>query len=93
VYEIERVPIGAEEQIPGVIGESVQEIVLHEERAVFRKEAVPVERVRLVVKRVGEDRTFRDEIRRERVEVEDEDGREGQQAQQAEQGHEGRHRR
>ena len=93
VYEIERVPIGADEQVPGVIGESVQEIVLHEERAVFRKEAVPVERVRLVVKRVGEDRTFRDEIRRERVEVEDEGELEGQQGQEAEQGHEGRHRR
>jgi stress response protein YsnF/sporulation protein YlmC with PRC-barrel domain len=92
VYEIERVPVGADEQIPGVIGESVQEVVLHEERAVFRKEAVPVERIRLVVKRVGEDRTFRDEIRKERVEVEADGGREGQQAQQAEQG-QGRHRR
>jgi stress response protein YsnF len=95
VYEIERVPVGADEQIPGVIGESVQEVVLHEERAVFRKEAVPVERIRLVVKRVGEERTFRDEIRKERVEVEADGGREGQQgqqAQQAEQG-QGRHRR
>jgi stress response protein YsnF/sporulation protein YlmC with PRC-barrel domain len=92
VYEIERVPVGADEQVPGVIGESVQEVVLHEERAVFRKEAVPVERIRLVVKRVGEDRTFRDEIRKERVEVEADGGREGQQAQQAEQG-QGRHRR
>jgi stress response protein YsnF/sporulation protein YlmC with PRC-barrel domain len=95
VYEIERVPIAADEQIPGVIGESVQEVVLHEERAVFRKEAVPVERVRLVVKQVGEDRTFRDEIRKERVEVEADDGREGQQAQQAEDAEQGqgRHRR
>jgi stress response protein YsnF len=90
-YEIERVPIGADERIPGVIGESVQEIVLHEERAVFRKEAVPVERIRLVVKRVSEDRTLRDEIRKERVEVEAEDGHEGQPAEAARQ--EGRHRR
>jgi stress response protein YsnF/sporulation protein YlmC with PRC-barrel domain len=90
VYEIERVPIGADEQIRGVIGESVQEVILHEERAVFRKEAVPVERVRLVVKRVGEDRTFRDEVRKERVEVEDEGGSERQQAERPQ---EGRHRR
>jgi stress response protein YsnF len=90
-YEIERVPIGADERIPGVIGESVQEIVLHEERAVFRKEAVPVERIRLVVKRVSEDRTLRDEIRKERVEVEAEDGREGEPAEASRQ--EGRHRR
>jgi stress response protein YsnF len=93
VYEIERVPIGADEQIRGVIGESVQEIILHEERAVFRKEAVPVERVRLVVKRVGEDRTFRDEVRKERVEVEDEGASERRQTQQAERPQEGRHRR
>jgi stress response protein YsnF len=93
VYEIERVPIGADEQIRGVIGESVQEIILHEERAVFRKEAVPVERVRLVVKRVGEDRTFRDEVRKERVEVEDEGESDRQQTQQAERPQEGRHRR
>jgi stress response protein YsnF/sporulation protein YlmC with PRC-barrel domain len=91
VYEIERVPIAADEQIRGEIGESVQEIILHEERAVFRKEAVPVERVRLVVKRVGENRTFRDEIRRERVEVEPDGGSEGQPAEAARQ--EGRHRR
>jgi uncharacterized protein (TIGR02271 family) len=83
-YAIERVPIAAEEQIRGAIGEEgVQEIILHEERAVFRKEAVPVERVRLVVKRVGEDRTVRDEIRKERVEVEADGGREGQPAGQA----------
>jgi stress response protein YsnF len=93
VYEIERVPIGADEQIRGVIGESVQEIILHEERAVFRKEAVPVERVRLVVRRVGEDRTFRDEVRKERVEVEDEGGSERHQTQQADRPQEGRHRR
>jgi stress response protein YsnF/sporulation protein YlmC with PRC-barrel domain len=69
-YEIERVPITAEEQMRGVIAEGEQEIILHEERAVVRKETVPVERVRLVVRRVAEDRTLRDEIRKERIEVE-----------------------
>ncbi len=69
-YDIERVPIAAGEQISSDIGESVQELILHEERAVYQKEAVPVERVRLVTKRVGEDKTVRGEIRRERIEVE-----------------------
>jgi uncharacterized protein (TIGR02271 family) len=75
-YEIERVPISAEEQVRAEIAEGEQEIALHEERPVLHKEAVPVERVRLKVKRVDEDRTLRDEIRRERLEVED--GRRGE---------------
>ncbi len=70
-YDIERVPIGANEQIrAGDMGESVQEVILHEERAVYQKQAVPVERVRLVTKRVEEDQTIRGEIRRERIEIE-----------------------
>jgi stress response protein YsnF/sporulation protein YlmC with PRC-barrel domain len=73
-YEVERVPITPEERVRGVIAEAEQEIILHEERPVFRKEAVPVERVRLVAKRVEEDRTLRDEIRKERVEVEADGG-------------------
>ncbi|HEX3925013.1 MAG TPA: PRC and DUF2382 domain-containing protein [Streptosporangiaceae bacterium] len=75
-YEVERVPITAEDQIRGEIGEREQEITLHEERPVFRKETVAVERVRLSVRRVEEDRTFRDEIRKERIEIEA-DPREG----------------
>ena len=73
-YEGERVPITPEERVRGVIAEAEQEIILHEERPVFHKEAVPVERVRLVAKRVEEDRTLRDEIRKERVEVEADGG-------------------
>jgi uncharacterized protein (TIGR02271 family) len=69
-YEIEHVPITAEERLTGEIGESERELILHEERAVVRKETVPVERVRLVTKKVQEDRTVRDELRRERIEVE-----------------------
>ncbi len=69
-YDVERIPITAEERLRGVIEESEMEVILHEERAVLRKEAVPVERVRLVTKRVDEDRTVRDEIRRERIEIE-----------------------
>jgi uncharacterized protein (TIGR02271 family) len=70
-YEVERVPISAEERVRGEIAEGEQEIALHEERPVLHKEAVAVERVRLKKKRVDEDRTLRDEVRRERFEVED----------------------
>jgi uncharacterized protein (TIGR02271 family) len=74
--DVERVPITPDDQVSGVtMAEDQQEIILHEERAVFRKEAVPVERVRLVVRRVEEDRTFRDEVRKERIEIESDDGR------------------
>lgn len=68
-YEVEHIPITAEERARGPIAENDQELVLHEQRAVFTKEAVPVERVRLVAKRVDEDRTFRDELRKERIEA------------------------
>ena len=69
-FEIERIPISGDEQVSGNISEGVQEIVLHEERAVLRKQLVPVERVRLRTTRVEQDTTVRDQVRRERIEVE-----------------------
>ena len=69
-YDLERIPITAEDRISGNIAEGEQEIILHEERAVLRKEIVPVERVRLRARRVEEDTTVRDELRRERIEIE-----------------------
>ena len=69
-FEIERIPISGDERVTGNISEGVQEIVLHEERAVLRKQLVPVERVRLRTKQVEQDSTVRDQIRRERIEVE-----------------------
>jgi uncharacterized protein (TIGR02271 family) len=69
-YDVERIPITADERIAGNIQEGEQEIILHEERAVLRKEIVPVERVRLRAKRIEEDSTVRDELRRERIEIE-----------------------
>ncbi len=69
-FDIERIPISGDERVSGNISEGVQEIVLHEERAVLRKELVPVERVRLRTRQVQQDTTVRDEIRRERIEVE-----------------------
>ena len=73
-YEIERVPISAEEQVSGEIAEGDLEVILHEERPVLHKQVVAVERVRLKVKRVDEDRTLRDEVRKERVEIEGDGG-------------------
>jgi len=69
-YDVERIPITADERISGKIEEGEQEIILHEERAVVHKEVVPVERVRLRAKRVEEDTTVHDELRRERIEIE-----------------------
>ncbi len=69
-YDVERIPISADERISGNIGEGEQDIILHEERATVHKEVVPVERVRLLTRRVEEDKTYRDEVRRERIEIE-----------------------
>jgi len=69
-FEIERIPISGDESVSGTLEEGVQEIVLHEERVVLRKELVPVERVRLRTKRTATDSTVRDQVRRERIEVE-----------------------
>jgi uncharacterized protein (TIGR02271 family) len=69
-YDVERMPIAADEQISANIQEGEQEIILHQERAVLRKEVVPVERVRLMAKRIEEDTTVHDELRRERIEIE-----------------------
>jgi uncharacterized protein (TIGR02271 family) len=71
-YDVERVPLSADQPIRDTVGEFEQEITLHGERGIMRKETVPVERVRLVTKNVEEDQTFRDEIRRERIEIEPE---------------------
>jgi uncharacterized protein (TIGR02271 family) len=69
-FDVERMPINADEPIRGTVGELEQELTLHGERGVMHKETVPVERVRLITKNVDEDKTFRDEIRKERIEVE-----------------------
>ena len=71
-YDVERAPISADERIRGGIEEAEQEVTLHAEHAVMSKQTVPVERMRLVTKRVEEDQTFRDDIRRERIEIEPE---------------------
>ncbi|MGY1849568.1 DUF2382 domain-containing protein [Blastococcus sp. SYSU DS1021] len=58
------------------ISEEEHEVVLHAERPVVEKEAVPVERVRLDTQTVTEQETVTGEVRKEQVEldVEDTDG-------------------
>jgi uncharacterized protein (TIGR02271 family) len=71
-FDIERTTVTAQDRSSGDIGEDEQEIILYEERPVARKEIVPVERIRLRTKRIEEDSIVRDELRRERIEVEPE---------------------
>ncbi len=68
-YEIERVPVTSADQISGDLAEVEQEIILHEAQAVVTKESVPVERVRLSVRRVEEEKQVGGEIRKERIEI------------------------
>jgi len=54
------------------ITEDEYEVVLHEERPVVATEAVPVERVRLGTETVTDEETVSGEVRKERIEVDDE---------------------
>ena len=51
------------------ISEEEHEVVLHEERPVVEKEAVPVERVRLGTETVTEERTVNETVRKEEIDV------------------------
>ena len=51
------------------ISEEEHEVVLHEERPVVEKEAVPVERVRLDTETVTDDVTVSEEVRKEQVDT------------------------
>ncbi|GAA0966830.1 hypothetical protein GCM10009550_69980 [Actinocorallia libanotica] len=66
-FELERLPVAE-----GVadIGEDAVEVVLRGQEAFAVKEIHAVERVRLNIKQVPEERVIRDEVRRERIEVE-----------------------
>jgi len=60
--------IGAAESGPA-ISEEEHEVVLHEERPVVEKEAVPVERVRLGTETVTDEATVSEEVRKEQVDT------------------------
>jgi uncharacterized protein (TIGR02271 family) len=53
------------------IAEDEHEVTLREEEVVVDKRAVPKERVRLDTETVTEERQVSDEVRKERIEVED----------------------
>jgi uncharacterized protein (TIGR02271 family) len=55
------------------ISEEEHEVILHEERPVVEKEAVPVERVRMGTDTVTEQQSVSDEVRKEQIDV-DTDG-------------------
>ncbi|WP_026551072.1 PRC and DUF2382 domain-containing protein [Arthrobacter sp. Br18] len=56
------------------ISEEEHEVVLHAERPVVEKEAVPVERVRLNKETVTTDETVSSDVRKEKIETDDVDG-------------------
>ncbi|WP_306322521.1 MULTISPECIES: PRC and DUF2382 domain-containing protein [unclassified Streptomyces] len=53
------------------ISEAETEVTLHAERAVVRKETVPVERVRLETEKVTETKEVSDTVRKEKIEFDD----------------------
>jgi uncharacterized protein (TIGR02271 family) len=59
------------------ISEEEHEVVLHEERPVVAKEAVPVERVRLGTETVTDQETVSEEIRKEQIDTDLDHGRTG----------------
>jgi uncharacterized protein (TIGR02271 family) len=71
--KIEREPVtdaNRGEALDGpAISEEEHEVVLHEERPVVEKEAVPVERVRLGKEQVTEQETVTEQVRQERIEA------------------------
>ncbi|MFF3214264.1 DUF2382 domain-containing protein [Streptomyces sp. NPDC002886] len=71
-----REPIREGERVRGDIDEAETEVTLHAERAVTRKETVPVERVRLETEKVTEQKEVSDTVRKEQIRYEEgKDGR------------------
>ena len=72
---IEREPIRAADVADATSGPSISEeeheVVLHEERPVVETETVPVERIRLGTETTTDHETVSEEVRKERVEVDD----------------------
>ncbi|NKQ53473.1 PRC and DUF2382 domain-containing protein [Amycolatopsis sp. K13G38] len=68
---VEREPIRDGDRRGAAIGDDEQEVTLHSERPKVEKETVPRERVRLTTEDVTEEQTVSDEVRKERIEVDD----------------------
>ncbi|MEY9215121.1 YsnF/AvaK domain-containing protein [Thermobifida halotolerans] len=73
---VEREPVTGEAGT-GRMGEQEEEITLHEERPVVGKEEVPVERVRVSKEEVSDTERVRGELRKEHIEVDEEEGGSG----------------
>ncbi|MFJ8930470.1 MULTISPECIES: PRC and DUF2382 domain-containing protein [unclassified Streptomyces] len=69
-----REPIREGDGAKATIGEAETEVTLHAERAVVRKETVPVERVRLETEKVTETKEVSDTVRKEKIEYDDPKG-------------------
>lgn len=72
---IEREPIKDGGRGKAEIGEAEQDVVLHAEKPVVRKETVPVERARLRTETVTDEETVSGEVRKEQFEVTDDNGK------------------
>ncbi len=74
---VEREPItdaNRDEALDGpTISEEEHEVVLHAEEPVVEKRAVPKERVRLDTETVTDEREISEEVRKERIDVDDRD--------------------
>ncbi|MBX6748084.1 MAG: PRC and DUF2382 domain-containing protein [Micromonosporaceae bacterium] len=69
---VERVPASSPAPTPGHrFEDETVEVTLHEERPTVAKEAVPVETVRVTAKSETDERPVSDQVRRERIEVQD----------------------
>ncbi|MFC0108347.1 DUF2382 domain-containing protein [Kibdelosporangium aridum] len=72
---IEREPVDPRRAGKARIGEEEQEVVLHEEKPVVAKEAVPVEQVRMRAEEVAEQQQIREKVRKERIDVDNDANR------------------
>ncbi len=76
---VERTPITDAAAAPGElnteIGDSEHELTLHAERPVLTKETVPVEQVKIGTETVTDQETVNEEVRKERIDVDDDTNR------------------
>ncbi|MEU4517133.1 PRC and DUF2382 domain-containing protein [Amycolatopsis sp. NPDC024027] len=70
---VEREPITRGDGRAAEIGEAEQDVILHAEKPVVRKETVPVERARLRTETVSDEQTVSGKVRKEQFEVTDDD--------------------
>jgi uncharacterized protein (TIGR02271 family) len=72
---VEREPITKADAGTAEIGEAEQDVILHSEKPVVRKETVPVERARLRTEMVEDEQTVSGKVRKEQFDVSDDDRR------------------